>query len=293
MDLKQLRYFVTVAEEGTISAAAKRLYMSQPPLSTQMKQLETELGCPLFERGQKHIRLTETGKLLYDRAQTLLKMETSLRQDIEACSQNEKDTIRIGVVSSVICTRAGEWISSFLAENSGVRFEISESDTYSLLEKLRGDIIHAALVRTPFPETEFVIHSLAREKMNIVCPKGALSGEVTMKLLSEQPLILYRRWENIIRQTFSNMGLEPHCICVCDDARTAVDLAERSAGTSFVPASAAGLVHPERADCFEISDCPITSEIVLVYKENTYFPESVKKFTEYLLNQERTAPDGR
>lgn len=284
MDLKQLRYFVTVAEEGTISAAAKRLYMSQPPLSTQMKLLENELGCSLFERGQKHIRLTETGKLLYDRAQNLLKMESSIRQDIEACSRNERDTIRLGVVSSVICTRAGEWISAFLAENSGVRFEIYESNTYSLLEKLRGDIIHAALVRTPFPEAEFAIHSLAKEKMNVVCPKNTISGEITMKLLSEQPLILYRRWENILRQTFSHMGLEPHYICLCDDARTAVDLAERNAGISFVPASAAGLVHPERADCFEITDCPIESEIVLVYKENTYFPESVKRFTEFLLN---------
>lgn len=108
MDLKQLRYFTTVAEEGTISAAAKKLFMSQPPLSTQMKLLEQELGCSLFERGQKHIRLTETGRLLYDRAQTLLRMEASMRQDVEACARTEKDTIRIGVVSSVICTRAGE-----------------------------------------------------------------------------------------------------------------------------------------------------------------------------------------
>ena len=81
MDLKQLRYFTTVAEEGTISAAAKKLFMSQPPLSTQMKLLEQELGCSLFERGQKHFRLTETGRLLYDRAQTLLRMEASMRQD--------------------------------------------------------------------------------------------------------------------------------------------------------------------------------------------------------------------
>lgn len=291
MDLKQLRYFITIIEEGTISAAAKRLFMSQPPLSMQMKLLEKELGCTLFERGQKHIRLTETGKLLYDRAQNLLKMESSLRQDIDACSQNEKDVIRLGVVSSVVCTRAGEWISSFISENGGVRFEITENNTYSLLEKLREDIIHAALVRTPFPETEFVIHSLARERMNVVCARGALPGNVTMKLLAGQPLILYRRWENIVREAFSAIGLEPYVICLCDDARTAVDLAERHAGVSFVPASAAGLVHPERGECFEIADCPIESEIVLVYKENTFIPESVKLFIEYLLSDSSDMPD--
>lgn len=282
MDLKQLHYFVTVAEEGTISAAAKKLFMSQPPLSTQMRLLEQELGCPLFERGQRHIRLTETGKLLYDRAVNLLRMEESMRQDIEACSRAEKDTIRIGVVSSVICTRAGEWISGFLTENSAVRFEIFESDTYSLIKKLRADIIHAALVRTPFPENEFVIHSLACERMTAVCSVGTLSGAVTMQQLAEQPLILYRRWEAIIREAFAEFGTEPRCVCICDDARTAVDLAERSAGVSLVPESAAGLIRPGRGEAHEIADCPIKSEIVLVHKENAYFPESMKGFMDYL-----------
>lgn len=282
MDLKQLKYFVTVAEQGTISAAAKKLYMSQPPLSTQMKLIEQELGCQLFERGQKHIRLTESGKLLYERAQTMLKMEAVMRQDLAACARAEKDTVRIGVVSSVICTRAGEWISEFLAENSGVRFEIFESDTYSLIEKLRADIVHAVLVRTPFPENEFAVHSIAEEQMIAVCRRGGFSGEVSIQELSEQPLIVYRRWESIIREEFARVGYEPHCMCVCDDARTAVNLAERTAGISLVPASAAGLIHPELAEPITITDCSITSAIVLVHKKNAYFPESVKRFTEYL-----------
>lgn len=283
MDLKQLRYFVTVAEEGTISAAAKKLYMSQPPLSTQMKLLEQEIGCPLFERGQKHIRLTETGKVLYDRAQNLLRMEASMRQDIEACSRMEKDTVRLGVVSSVICTHAGDWISGFIAENSSVRFELTEANTYSLLEKLRADIIHAALVRTPFAESELEVHGLLREKMTAVCPKGSFSGSMSLAELSTQPLILYRRWESIIRDTFSSMGLELHCVCICDDARTVVGMAERSVGCAIVPQSAAGLVHREQADCVELPDCPIETEIVLVHKSNAYIPESVRRFMQYVV----------
>lgn len=283
MDLKQLRYFTTVAEEGTISAAAKKLFMSQPPLSTQMKLLEQELGCSLFERGQKHIRLTETGRLLYDRAQTLLRMEASMRQDVEACARTEKDTIRIGVVSSVICTRAGEWISDFLKKNDGVTIEITESNTYSLIEKLRTDQIHAALVRTPFPENEFKVHSLAHEKMIAVGAKRRLPDMVTMNILSHYPLILYRRWEPIIKEAFQKNSLEPRCVCICDDARTAVDLAERAVGISLVPGSAAGLLHSEKAEFHSIADCSIETEIVLIYKENAYFPESVKKFTDYLM----------
>lgn len=282
MDLKQLKYFVTVAEEGTISAAAKKLFMSQPPLSIQMKLLEQELGCPLFERGQKHICLTDTGKLLYDRAQNLLKMEASMRQDIEACSRTEKDTIRLGVVSSVICTRGGEWISGFLADNSEVRFEITEANTYSLLEKLRSDIIHASLVRTPFAESEFEVHGLVSEKMIAVLPGKSGEKHITMAQLAEQPLILYRRWESIILREFREKELEPRCVCMCDDARTAVDLAERSVGAAVVPQSALGLVYPGRASCLEIPDCPIETQIVLVHKPGTYFPEGVHRFIEYI-----------
>lgn len=206
-----------------------------------------------------------------------------MRQDVEACARTEKDTIRIGVVSSVICTRAGEWISDFLKKNDGVTIEITESNTYSLIEKLRTDQIHAALVRTPFPENEFRVHSLAHEKMIAVAAKRRLPDMVTMNILSHYPLILYRRWEPIIKEAFQKNSLEPRCVCICDDARTAVDLAERAVGISLVPGSAAGLLHSEKAEFHSIADCPIETEIVLIYKENAYFPESVKKFTDYLM----------
>ena len=63
MDLKQLRYFAAVAEEGSITAAARRLYLSQPPLSMQLQALEREVGCSLFERGRRHITLTDAGRV--------------------------------------------------------------------------------------------------------------------------------------------------------------------------------------------------------------------------------------
>ena len=74
MDLKQLRYFVTVVESGSISAAARKLYMTQPPLSAQMQALEQELGCPLLERGARRVELTDAGRRLYERAKTLLEL---------------------------------------------------------------------------------------------------------------------------------------------------------------------------------------------------------------------------
>ena len=74
MELKQIYYFKTVADEGTISAAARKLNMSQPPLSSQMHLLEQELGSILFERGSRKIQLTEAGLLFYEMAKTMLEL---------------------------------------------------------------------------------------------------------------------------------------------------------------------------------------------------------------------------
>ena len=101
MELKQLSHFVTVVKEGTISGAARKLNLSQPPLSTQMKQLEDEFGCVLFERGSRKIQLTEAGQLLYERAVTMLELSEATRRELLDYNSGLTGALRLGVVSSV------------------------------------------------------------------------------------------------------------------------------------------------------------------------------------------------
>ena len=82
MELRQLHYFVTIVNEGNISQAAKRLHISQPPLSHQMKLLEEELGVTLFERGSRRIRLTLPGKALYEKALAILDLSALAKTEI-------------------------------------------------------------------------------------------------------------------------------------------------------------------------------------------------------------------
>ena len=82
MEIRQLEYFREIATTGSINEAARRLNMSQPPLSYQMKQLEAELNVTLFERTRTGVTLTEAGKLLYERAENLLNFVSSTRQEV-------------------------------------------------------------------------------------------------------------------------------------------------------------------------------------------------------------------
>ena len=113
MDIRQLLYFTTIAEEGSISAAAKKLHLSQPPLSYQMKLLEEELHLPLIERSARGIALTEAGRVLYKRAQGILELSELTRKEMLAMASGFTGTLHIGTVSSSGASLLGWRIPAF------------------------------------------------------------------------------------------------------------------------------------------------------------------------------------
>ena len=113
MDLRTLRYFVTVAEELNITKAADKLSMSQPPLSFQMKALEKELETELFIRGKRHLQLTESGRLLYRHAKEILNLAEKTSSEIRSMSNGISGTISIGLVEGSAPNIAASWIAEF------------------------------------------------------------------------------------------------------------------------------------------------------------------------------------
>ncbi|WP_409335959.1 LysR family transcriptional regulator [Eubacterium sp. F2] len=100
MELRQLRHFLVIAEEGSISAAARRLHLSQPPLSRQMSLLEAECGLILFHRGSREITLTEAGRVLQRYASQMLETEDSIFDEMNDLKKGRRGVVRIGLISS-------------------------------------------------------------------------------------------------------------------------------------------------------------------------------------------------
>ena len=100
MDIRQLTYFMVIAEEGQITAAARRLHMAQPPLSQQMKALEEELGVQLLQREPRSVTLTDAGEILYRRARQIVTLTDSTRREIADFKNGLRGTLSIGTVSS-------------------------------------------------------------------------------------------------------------------------------------------------------------------------------------------------
>lgn len=275
MDVKQLNYFCTIVQEGSVSAAARKLYMSQPPLSYQMKSLEEELGCALFIRGNKNITLTSQGEILYKRAEKILNMIASTMTEIK--NINSCDTIRIGVVSSII-NDVGKLLALYEKNNSNIIWEIIEGNTYELVELLKQQNISLAIVRRPFSNNNFKTLKLSDD--HLVAVGKNLPKKVDLKYLSVESLIVYRRWIDVIHEQFKLRKLDFSYRFLSDDARTCLSLAQKDLGIALVPFSSIGDIN---GLCIsKIDDCEIKSAISLIYLPETIHNEIMESFIGFI-----------
>ena len=121
MDIRQLRYFTAIVEEGTLTGAAKRLNMTQPPLTAQLKLLEEELRCPLFTREGNRLHLTAAGHHFYERALRILGMCDAAVTEMADFQEGAAGTLRIGVISSVKDQLFTQWVHSYWEKYPNIR----------------------------------------------------------------------------------------------------------------------------------------------------------------------------
>lgn len=247
MNIKQLRYFLVVAKEKQITSAAKRLYIAQPPLSYQLKQLEIELGAQLFKRTAHGIELTDAGQILQSYASEILSLSESVKNQVHKTVSGELGTIAIGMASSstgLIPMKSFHDLTKFYPE---INFDIYEDNTFGIIDKLEKKTIDLGIVRTPYNRNGLNAKTLTTERMMAVTvdPKFKDKTELRIKDLNEQPLIIYRRFEEIFNQTFAHHGIKPFYAVKCDDSRTAITWAKRKMGIALVPESIASTYAPD------------------------------------------------
>ena len=278
MELRQLECFAAVVEEGSISAAARKLHMSQPPLSLRMHQLEAECGVTLFVRGARQITLTEAGNLLFRYAREILELETAAGADLESLRRGRRGNIRLGLISSCGCRELYDGIRRFHISHPDISFVIREGNTFDLQEDIRENRIELAVIRTPYRDASLEHITLRTDPM---AAAGALpgtddEGPLPLRALTGFPLILYRRWESLQREALEAAGITPDVVCTCDDARTALQWASEGLGTALVPSSILALFPDLSAR--ELDAPELVSSIHLVRKKDAVLSESADLF---------------
>ena len=282
MDIKQLRYFVAIAEEGQITAAAKRLHIAQPPLSQQLKLLEIELGVKLVVRGPRHTHLTDAGEILKTRAEQILELTDATINEIDDFKKGLKGTLSLGTVSSSGALLIKNILNKFHKEYDGVKFHLQEGNTFKVIELLNRGVIEVGIVRTPFKALNCNHKCMKKEPMIAAMTKEYcldLEGPyIALNQLVDKPLIFYRRYEQLIMETCQESGFEPEIFCKNDDARTTLMLANAGFGVAIVPKSSFDLSCNENLIYKEIKNEKLETSIVAIWIKDRYMSSLAQKF---------------
>jgi LysR family transcriptional regulator, benzoate and cis,cis-muconate-responsive activator of ben and cat genes len=262
MELRQLRYFVAVAEEGNISRAAKKIFLTQPALSRQIKALEEELGQCLLERQAHSIRLTPTGQALLAEGRQLLQQADQMLQRVRTASRSSR--LRVGYAPSLAAGLLSVAVTNFTQAHANIRVELHDLSTAEMLAGLEDDKLDVALcVGQQRAMRGLMWTPLVRAQWRLAVPRQhPLAGrsKVTPQEVAREPLLVYCQrnypeyWQSITGWLRSHRQ-PPRIAGEYDGAENLMAAVESGLGVAFVTTQMARLF-PNRARLVTLASSP-------------------------------------
>ena len=255
-ELRQLRYFVAVAEEMHFGRAARRLHMTQPPLSQTIQALEAALGTPLFVRTNRSVALTSAGVALLPEARRILLQAASLPDLAQRAAAGEIGRMSLAFVSTADYSVLPAFLREFRAVYPQVQIDLREATSDVQLEDLLQGRIDAGLLIPPLSDKAKIdldYATVLSEPLILAAPHGlkGLRGKSVVSLadFSEQPLIIFPRriapaLHDAILACFHEAGLTPHIAQEAIQMQTIVGLVSADMGIALVPQSVSNLKRP-------------------------------------------------
>ncbi|TIX90371.1 LysR family transcriptional regulator [Rhizobium sp. P44RR-XXIV] len=252
IELRHLRYAVTVADEGHITRAAERLGIQQPPLSQQIRNLEDLVGATLFQRLPRGVALTEAGRTFVDRARIILQDVDLAVEATRRNARGEEGSLAIGFTSSAAFHPLVTTAVRSLGEISpGVRIKLEESSTSDLIDALRAELIDVAFVRSPVEQSKgLTVSKILDEEMFVALPdshrlvaKGARrTSPIQLSDLADESFILYRRpsgpgFYDAIIAACGRAGFSPQVKHEAPRLMSTLSLVAAGLGISIIPNS--------------------------------------------------------
>ncbi|MFD1815841.1 LysR family transcriptional regulator [Rhodococcus gannanensis] len=245
MDLRQLEYFVAVAEERNFTRAAERVHISQSGVSAQIRALERELGATLIDRSTRTATLTVAGKAALEHARAALAATGALAQAVGEVTGLMRGQVTVGMVVGCTVTPLFDALASFHRAHPGVELSLSENNSDTLLDAVRAGTIDLALVGTATSPAGLDMLTLVSERLVATVPAGhrlATLDPITLRDVCSEPLVCMPPGTGL-RTVFDNCctakGLAPTPEIQAGAADAIADLARRGLGVAILSESMA------------------------------------------------------
>jgi DNA-binding transcriptional LysR family regulator len=249
VELRQLRYFVAIAEEGSFSRAAVRLHVSQPPLSTQIKSLEEELGAPLLARTNRGVSLTASGRVFYEEVRTILARLESARTRMLQVDRGDVGMLSVGFVSIADYGVLPPALKAFRSRFPLVEVQLHELTTDAQIRELRAARLDLGIGLAPVEEPELEFATILREALVLAAPTdhpAAAGDTIDLRSLSKDSFIVPPRdiAPGLYDLTISrcrSAGFAPRIVQNARQMQTVIGLVSCGMGLALVPSSVRNL----------------------------------------------------
>lgn len=245
MELRHLRYFVAVAEELHFGRAAQRLNMAQPPLSQQIRSLETELGVQLFLRTSRTVSLTPEGRFFLEHAQTVIAHAHRAFESMQAAGRGEAGRLSIGFVTSSVYALVPSALREFHRRLPAVEIRCFEMLPQRQIEALKRREIDVGFSRSAPTDEVLAVETLSREPLVLAMPSEhplAKERKLRLRALAAEPFILFPRsagpaFYDAIMSTCRRAGFAPRLGQEPGEWQTVLALVAAGLGVALVPDS--------------------------------------------------------
>lgn len=283
MELRQLRYFVAVAETQSFTRGAEAQRVAQPALSRQVRALEEELGVELLERSARPVKLTEAGRICFEQASQILSGIEQLRHTMENARAFHRSRFVIGVVGSIMHGAMPRIIRAFREQHPGIDVELIDLLTLEQVEALKTGRIDAGLGRIRIDDPVVRRQVLFEEPLLAALPSddplADKTGPLSLADLSNSVLIAYPSrprpsYADQVLSRFRDHGVKPRRITEVREIQTALGLVASGAGVAVVPSSMKRM-NDSHIVYRPLSDADATSPVILSQRLSDTSIESI------------------
>lgn len=242
MTLESYRNFVAIVECGSILAASKRLLIAQPSLSNQLKNIERTYGAKLINRGSRSIELTEAGRIFYNKAREICRIEDSICTSISCQQAGYREQLKISIPAGNSIHYIHRLFERFVKKNPDINYDVYEIPSDFVVPNVLNGITEIGLIRSSIPQYGSLV-SFPYEKDNIVAvipkehPLSHSEGSMEVTDFAGYPLAIPFDILNIIYTVFGQQAVAPNVSIITSINETAIEWARSFHAIALIPYS--------------------------------------------------------
>lgn len=291
MELRHLKYFLAVAEELSFTKASEKLFISQPPLSRQIMELEEELQARLFNRNNKKVELTEAGKYFEKEVKELFQNLERISLKTKKIAENVSGEFRIAYISSIYSSVISDLIKHLKEQFPYVNFKLFEVSTTKQISALEQGKIDLGIIRSPIKSPKIKAQLWFKDGFSVVYNKGLIQikSEEEIPNLKEETFVFFNKdyaphYHEVLLELCAFYGFEPQVVHESNNINSIVQLVKNGLGVSIVPSNIAKNNQDAEIGFIELKKVNLFTDVSLITSKEDD-SEITKSSVEFLLKK--------